>query len=210
MRAQYHNPKTLLFLHGAYGRNRGKAHEGEPDEARDWLRQIDEHAGKHRAREAQNGPMRPVFYICEFFKYLMTHHVHRKGAHEVGPGSEAHNDHGKLRRESKSADNAVEREGGVQHIEVCKENESCVVHLYRLRAEGADNALEENKYKHSAEPCEQDLCSVFRNQERYYEKHEQRDAYDNRLYGSPFGKPVLHRLNPMNLLFLVEEISEAN
>src|SRR3989344_3923774 len=125
-------------LHLAAGRNISECHEEKTDESGYRFRHFDEDGRKHGAGKPKYRPVRAVLQIDEILQCVGADEIDRERAYKDRSYPETGDDDRQTRRYGKRGDDAVEREGGVEDVQIDEEchtdpRGTCPSHLERLR-----------------------------------------------------------------------------
>src|SRR3989338_1895029 len=107
--------------HFSAGGNVREGDKHKPDEAGDCFGHVHENTKKHCECEPKYGPMCSVLEVGKRLQCMRTHQRDRKRAHKYRSDAKAGNNDGERRGDGERPNDAVERECGVEHIEIHKE-----------------------------------------------------------------------------------------
>src|SRR5258708_2693429 len=134
---------------------------------------------KHRAGQAKDCPMGPMFKINQAIKRSSLGLIQRHGMHEICAYAKTRHNNGQTRGEGEGTNDTVERKGGIENIQIQKESEPSAHDTSTPNAKRVGNALDEDKKDDADNRCNQNnpLRSGYRKRKSENTEEAEGDLY---------------------------------
>src|SRR3989344_3156600 len=204
---EWNNLRAHFFARGDVG----KEDEAQADETRKGRGHGEENAPEGCECEAEDAPVRAMLEVGQTLERPRTHEVDRRRAHVKRADTKSRDDHEKIRGDGERSDDTVERERGIEYVEVDKEGDTAFGNDHaRLHLECLCDTLDTDEEDNADKPRDENGRRRKRHKEGAEQQDRKRECDLDRLDAAPAGKIFLDDNDPMHNLAVVEKILERD